>query len=108
VIDADKVVELDQPSPKGVNDIVGATYTADDESGDALKSRSGWRKSASGWAVSFATAISDRLDADRSARHVPLDRGLAGPAAIGRYGRATSSSAWGAGRRRYASLRRAG
>jgi D-amino-acid dehydrogenase len=71
VIDADKVVELEPAFAERRHDIVGATYTADDESGDALKftQRLAQVCERLGGVFHYSHQVT-RLDADRSARHV--------------------------------------
>lgn len=71
VIDADKVVELEPAFAERCQDIVGATYTADDESGDALKFTQRLAKVCErlGGVFHYSHQVTG-LDADRSARHV--------------------------------------
>jgi D-amino-acid dehydrogenase len=71
VIDADKVVELEPAFAEKRHDIVGATYTVDDESGDALKftQRLAQVCERLGGVFHYSHQVTG-LDADRSARHV--------------------------------------
>jgi D-amino-acid dehydrogenase len=71
VIDADKVVELEPAFAERRHDIVGATYTADDESGDALKftQRLAQVCERLGGVFRYSHQVTG-LDADQPARHV--------------------------------------
>ncbi len=71
VIDADKVVELEPAFAERRHDIVGATFTADDESGDALKFTQRLAEVCErlGGVFHYSHQVTG-LDADRSARHV--------------------------------------
>jgi D-amino-acid dehydrogenase len=71
VIDADKVVEIEPAFAEKRGDIAGATYTADDESGDALKFTQNLAQVCEKMGgVFYYNHQVTALDADRSSRQV--------------------------------------
>lgn len=71
VIDADKVVEIEPAFAERCGDIAGATYTADDESGDALKFTQNLAQvCAKMGGVFYYNHQVTALDADRASRQV--------------------------------------
>lgn len=72
VIDADKVVEIEPAFAERRGDIAGATFTADDESGDAFKFTQGLARVCEKMGTTFLYSHQvTGLEADRRSRQVP-------------------------------------